>query len=434
MSAFQDLEAEPQAADAVVGRLDEILDELAAVVADGTPASDAARIDRIARLEKLRAITAALQAAESVRFAQSQVAEQLAADVHPEAIGRGIAEQIGLACRISPVAAARRLNTARAWWFELPDTYAQLTAGELSERVAETITAETRHLEPEARRHVDQQLKAAGIGKLGFKAAAACARKAAYQADPRAYVERGRTERKHRRVGVRPAPDTMAILTGYLPVEQGIACYAALRQHADTAVATGDSRTRDQIMADTVVERITGQTTAADVNIELQLMMPLDSLINPDNPKAAMIPGYGPLPAELARDILASSQGRKWWRRLFTAPCNTSTGSGPIVGGDPTRRYFDGWLAKLIRLRDQTCRDPYCDAPIRHLDHIIRYTDGGPTILVNGRGTCERGNQVREMPGWHINVIDSGRLGRPHSIHITTPTGHHYLSRAPDPP
>ena len=254
MSAFQDLEGEPPAADAVVGRLDQILDELATVVADGTLASDAARIDRIARLEKLRAVTVARQAAESVRFAQSQVAEQLAADVHPDAIGRGIAEQIALACRISPVAAARRLNIARAWWLELPDTYAQLTAGELSERVAETIVAETRHLEPEKRRHVDKQLKAAGLTKLGLKAATACVRKAAYEVDRQAYIQRSRTERKHRRVGIRPAPDTMAVLTGDLPVEQGIACYAALRQHADTAVATGDSRTRDQIMADTLVD------------------------------------------------------------------------------------------------------------------------------------------------------------------------------------
>jgi hypothetical protein len=238
MSAFQDLEAEPAAADAVVGRLDGILDELAAVVADGTRASDAARIDRIARLEKLRAVTAALQAAESVRFAQSQVAEQLAADVHPEAIGRGIAEQIGLACRISPVAAARRLNTARAWWFELPDTYAQLATGGLSERVAETVVAETRHLDAETRRQVDTQLHAAGITRMGFKAATACARKMAYEADREGYLQRSRTERKHRRVGLRPAPDTMAVLTGYLPVEQGVACYAALRQHADTAVAT----------------------------------------------------------------------------------------------------------------------------------------------------------------------------------------------------
>jgi hypothetical protein len=83
-----------------------------------------------------------LQTAESVRFVQSQVAEQIAAEVHPDAIGRGIAEQIGLACRISPVAAARRLNTARTLWFELPDTYSQLVAGELHERVAETVVTE----------------------------------------------------------------------------------------------------------------------------------------------------------------------------------------------------------------------------------------------------------------------------------------------------
>ena len=127
MSAVQ---AEPPAPDALVGRLDEMLAELADAVADSSPASDADRIDRIARLEKLRAATAALQAAESVRFAQSQVAEQLTAQVHPTKIGRGIAEQIGLACHISPVTAARRLNTARALWFELPDTYAQLATGE----------------------------------------------------------------------------------------------------------------------------------------------------------------------------------------------------------------------------------------------------------------------------------------------------------------
>lgn len=66
---------------------------------------------------------------QSVKFAQSQVAEQLAADVHPSAIGRGIAEQIALAYRISPVMAARWLETTRALWFELPDTYSQLSAG-----------------------------------------------------------------------------------------------------------------------------------------------------------------------------------------------------------------------------------------------------------------------------------------------------------------
>jgi hypothetical protein len=204
--------------------------------------------------------------------------------------------------------AARRLNTARALWFELPDTYAQLSAGELSERVAETVVAETRHLDTERRRQVDERLVAAGITTMGFKAAASYARKAAYEADRAGYVRRGHTERKHRRVGVRAAPETMAILTGYLPVEQGIACYAALRQHADSAVASGDGRTRDQIMADTLVERVTGQAAAGDVNVELQLMMPLDALINSKNRSAAVIPGYGPLAGDLAWKLWSAAR------------------------------------------------------------------------------------------------------------------------------
>jgi len=423
----------PASADAVVRRLDEVLAELAAIVADDTPLADAVRIDRLARLEKLRAVTAAAQGAESVRFAQSQVAEQMAANMHPDAIGRGIAEQIGLACRISPVTAARRLNTARALWFELPDSFAQLTAGDLSERVADIVVSETRHLAADLRRQVDKQLTAAGIARMGFKAAAACARKHAYEADPHGYVQRGRTERRHRRVGIRPAPDTMAILTGYLPVEQGIACYTALRQHADSTLAAGDQRTRDQIMADTLVERLTGQIRAADINVELQIMMPLDSLINSEDASAALIPGYGPLPVDMAWEIVANSEARKWWRRLFTAP-GAKGESGPIIGGDSTRRCFDGWVAKLIKLRDQTCRSPYCDAPIRHLDHITRHSDGGATDYGNGRGTCSRCNYAREAPGWHITVIDHGYYNSPHKIIITTPTGHHYFSRAPDPP
>jgi Domain of unknown function (DUF222) len=425
---------EPPARDVLVARLDEMLADLAESVADKNPTSDADRIDRIARLEKLRAVTAALQAAESVRFAQSQVTEQLTAGVHPSMIGRGIAEQIGLACKISPATAARRLNTARALRFELPDTYSQLAAGGVSERLAEAVVAETRHLDPETRRSVDRHLNASGITKMGFREAGSAVRKAAYAADRRAYVERGRTERKHRRVAVRPAPDTMAVLTGYLPVEQGVACYAALRRCADTAVAAGDSRTRDQIMTDTLVERLTGQATAGDLNIELQLMMPLDALIKPDDRSAAVIPGHGPLPQELVWEILTTSRGRKWWRRLFTAPTTDSNRRGPLVGGDPTRRYFDGWLAKLIRLRDQSCRDPFCDAPIRHVDHITRHSDGGPTTFNNGRGVCARGNLIREMPGWRVKPTDSRNQDEAHKIIISTPTGHHYLSRAPDPP
>jgi hypothetical protein len=44
-------------------------------------------------------------------------------------------------------------------------------------------------------------------------------------------------------------------------------------------------------LTDTLVERVTGQAAAGDVNVELQLMMPLDALINSKNRSAAVIPG-----------------------------------------------------------------------------------------------------------------------------------------------
>ena len=84
MSQLRDHEeAEPLPADVVTVRLTEILEELAGVVNDTAPVPDASRIDRLALLEKLQAATAAVQAAESVRFAQSQVEKQLAANVRP---------------------------------------------------------------------------------------------------------------------------------------------------------------------------------------------------------------------------------------------------------------------------------------------------------------------------------------------------------------
>ena len=70
-------------------------------------------------------------------------------------------------------------------------------------------------------------------------------------------------------------------------------------------------------------------------------------------------------------------------------------------------------------------------APIRHIDHIQRYSDGGLTIYPNGRVECERGNYAREMPGWKVEAVSSGLDNTSHTIKITTPTGHTYLSRAP---
>ena len=94
--------------------------------------TDADRIDRIAVLERLQASLEAVKAVEMVAFARSQTAEQLAIGVHPRTVGRGIADQIALACRVSPAEGSRRLHVARDLVLDMPHTLALLSRGDLS--------------------------------------------------------------------------------------------------------------------------------------------------------------------------------------------------------------------------------------------------------------------------------------------------------------
>ncbi len=108
----------------------------------------------------------------------------------------------------------------------------------------------------------------------------------------------------------------MTDLTAHLPAEQGAACYAAL-QKAFTEASVSPApmtRGRGQVMADTLVERVTGQATAYDVNVQVQVVVPIEALVDPDSPLPAEIPGHGPVPV----DLLATTTGRKAWRRFVT--------------------------------------------------------------------------------------------------------------------
>ncbi|CAG7008528.1 HNH endonuclease [Mycobacterium avium subsp. paratuberculosis] len=92
-------------------------------------------------------------------------------------------------------------------------------------------------------------------------------------------------------------------------------------------------------------------------------------------------------------------------------------------------RLFPQGLARFIGLRDQRCRTPYCDAPIRHRDHAQPWADGGATSAGNGLGLCEHCNYVKETPGWTVSAgVDETHT---HTALFTTPTGQTYRSTAP---
>jgi HNH endonuclease len=95
---------------------------------------------------------------------------------------------------------------------------------------------------------------------------------------------------------------------------------------------------------------------------------------------------------------------------------------------DSRRRGFDGKLRQFLISRDQTCRTPWCDAPIRHADHITPAADHGTTSTANGQGLCAACNYTKTQPGWTARTV---RAGPPHEVITTTPTRHTVHSRAP---
>lgn len=175
-------------------------------------------------------------------------------------------------------------------------------------------------------------------------------------------------------------------------------------------------------MADTLVERVTGQATATAVPVQVHLVLP-DRVLLGQAEDAAELHGYGPIPAELARELTLGGSEHTSLRRLHA----TTPATGRLVAMDSRAWAFPDGIARLIRLRDRVCRAPWCDAPVRHVDHVQAHQDGGPTNETNGQGLCESCNHAKQAAGWHSRI----RPGRRHEMETTTPTGHTYRSRAP---
>lgn len=404
--------------------------------------SDKERVARIRALEQLKSAVAAAQAAETAAYATSQRAELRSAGVPADRIEHSIAGEVALARHISPFHARRYANWVTVLIRELPATFTALREGRTSESRAmigsrETIWLPTR----EQRAAVDAEV-AAHIEGWGDRRVEAETRKLTYRLDPTGYLKRCRGAEANRRVSLRPAPDTMARLTGFIPVAQGVAALAALTKHADALIAAGDERGRGQIMADTYIERLTGQKRAEDVPVEVNVVITDTALlggtiprdvsapasdtvvdVGPDEP--AHVVGYGPVPAGYARALIfgPGAETPRWIRRLYRHPR-----SRHLVTMDSRRRCFTPAQRHFFTLRDQVCRTPWCDAPIRHIDHVTPHDHGGRTRLDNGQGYCAACNFAKQVAGWRTTAIAGTD-----DIDITTPTGYTYRHAPPEP-
>nr|ABP45374.1 HNH nuclease [Mycolicibacterium gilvum PYR-GCK] len=378
--------------------------------------------------ERLKSRAAAAQARATVLWAAQRAAAERAAGVPASRRGKGLASEVALARREAPVKGNQHLGFAKALMQEMPHTLAALEGGVLSEWRATLIVRESACLSVEHRRQLDAELcgDPSRVAGWGNKRVEAEAKRIAARLDVAAVVERNDRAVKDRCVSTRPAPHNMVYVTLLMPLAQGIGMYAALRRHGEMTV---DGRSLGQVMTDTAFERITGRSAAAPVPVELNLVM-ADTTLAGDDDCPGWLDGYGPVPAGFCRglvgDAVADAEPKAALRRLYRHPR-----SGQLVAMESSARVFPKGLATLIDRRDQTCRTPYCDAPIRHHDHAVPDRAGGQTSADNGLGACAGCNYAKEAPGWKVTA---GGEDGVHTARWVTPTGAVHYSIAPTLP
>lgn len=393
---------------------DEVLRFVARLQSSEFDADAAAGIDLISALETIKCASVAVQAivTDAVATNISNVRRERG---KPKAQWRiGIASQIGLARRESPNRGGTHLGLARALVHEMPHTLARLKAGELNEWRAMILARETACLTVDDRRTIEGR-----------------ARALANELDAASQVKRRAKAYAARRTSTRPAPESMGFFTVLTSMEKMVCMWATLRRDADTIVNSGgETRTRDQIMADLVFERVTGAAAAQGPPVTVDIVI-ADAALLAGGSTSAYVHGYGDIPSDVARQLIRhtlDSETHVALRRLYAHPT-----SGALTAVESTSRAFPTALGRLIDLRDRTCRTPWCDAPIRHHDHIRPHSTGGRTSAENGAGLCAACNYAKEGEGWTAEALRDKRGAR-HRYRLISPTGHTHDSSAPPIP
>ncbi|WP_454860749.1 DUF222 domain-containing protein [Promicromonospora soli] len=395
-------------------------------------------VDLLGELEAVKNTVTATQARLAVALEEATKADEARQGVRAVRRGRGVPNQVGAALQASPHTGASFLGAARAWVTDMPFTFDALRTGVLSSWRATLMVRETSHLSVEDRARIDEEIcgpaHLAGLSRMGTKRLVARVKELAGKLDVHACVKRNAKAVSQRCVSVRPAPDLMVYLTALVPMQQGVQAYAQLKKLAESVKATGDERGAGQIMADTLIERVTGREPgkADEVPVTVNLLVSDQTLLAGGDEPAVVVEGMaagaGSVPGPVVRNLVAHGldADAAWLRAVYVDP------GGRLLATTSTSRFYPQGLAQLLRARGQgVCGTSWCDAPVRHLDHITPHAEGGATSLENGQGLCARCNHAKQAPGWVQQVTEvDGR----HAVETVTPTGHTTVFVAPVPP
>jgi hypothetical protein len=299
----------------------------------------------------------------------------------------------------------------------LPATTAALQAGAISPACAAIVADETALLEPEHKRAVEDKLfpQANDHTEAGLKRAV---RQAVAEIDPDLVKQRHAAERKRRDVWLSTSAFGMAKITAYVTAAEGQKIFGVVKAHAKTL--KGDGRTWGERKTDAFKEFFLGSKTKPKprVSTQIRVLIPAGTALGLTD-EAGYLAGYGPIPADLARELAKDGT----WRRLLTDPA-----SGEVLDYGTTRYRPGKPLVERVRARDLECDAPECvmaaqDCDLDHERPHRRDGTGGATSETNLRARCQHHHDVKGLPGWKV------RSNRDGTTTWTTPNGKTYLSK-----
>ncbi|HVE98813.1 MAG TPA: DUF222 domain-containing protein [Mycobacteriales bacterium] len=337
-------------------------------------------------------------------------------------------EEVAAALSLSKQTADRRITAARNLSGCLTATLAALRAGRISYWHAAHLAAQTAGLAVDLAREVERLAlpKALGDGTRPGEGLAAFRRtvtRALIEADP-AHVEKQRkAARTDRSVStwLNPSTVTGSITADGLDPDAISRIMTVLRTRAGQLHTPDDARSHDQRMADAFLdifdqaaERMDppGRTGRGGTLVSLVLDYPT-FLGLAEHP--GWLDGYGPIPADYARELAADAA----FRRLLVDPT-----TGHLLDLSPRTYRPAEPLRRFLTARSRICDGPGCNRPADQcdIDHTIRYTDGGTTTTDNVHPGCGRDHNLRHDGGWKLTQDPDG------TTHWTSPTGHTYLN------
>ncbi|MGK3954692.1 DUF222 domain-containing protein [Arthrobacter sp. R4] len=406
----------------------------------------------------------AMVAAFRVRLAAAYAGKAAALDGPVRSPGEHTAQEMGVvsevacALTVSERSASALLAQAHELTTTLPLTLAALQSGDLSWQHAKVMVDETTGLDAAGAAALEARFLGPDVPDRARECPAGELVPSRFRAKARTWRERHHPvsiEKRHarsvldRRLEYVPDRDGMAWLSAYLPADRAAGIWNGITATARALQGPAETRTMTQLRADIAAKLLLSSGAADDTSVDVSTADggPADVLPGNDlmagrvpSPAAqvlvtvpvfalmgltdepATLDGYGPIPASMARNLVADGAGS--FHRVLTDPRN----GAPLEIGRQSYRV-PAAMRQWLRMRDGKCPFPGCNNQSldNEADHLLAWADGGTTGISNLGQPCPKHHRLKHTTAW---TPTEASIDKPPGW--TSPTGRHYQSEHQD--